>query len=76
MSEIVTYDSDTEALKWRPYRAGFEYKLYYHTKTKLYQWINDPRFAERFGMIRVFPDADPVLGGFGLAPFGLAPFGR
>lgn len=73
MSEIVTYDSEEEAMKWRPRRQGFEYVLYYNPVTGLFQWINDERYAELFDLLRTFPY--PFWGGFGISPFGIAPFG-
>lgn len=76
MSEIVTYESQREAIRWRPYRQGFDFALYQNAQTKLYQWVNDPLFATRTGLVKVYPGPEPTVGGFGISSFGNAPFGR
>lgn len=61
-------------LAFPPAREGFNFVLYQHRDTGLYQWINDPEFAALFDMIQIFPA--PVIGaGFGYSTFGFAPYG-
>lgn len=75
MSEIVTYEDASEALKQEPFRVGQRWNLYQNMYTGQFQWVNSNTFAQITGLVSMYPDRDVVSAGFGRSSYGLAPFG-